>query len=96
MVQPAPCSDKVIFGPKSINLKADNTKEALELKLESQNYIRCNALIKKLKHMKRYMYQYGFRVRIYNQRKAIVVAAAAAATTTEEDTPAEPIELDSL
>ena len=38
----APLSDKVILTLKSINLKANDTKEALRLKLQGQNYIRRN------------------------------------------------------
>ena len=52
-VRPAPHSDEVILAPKSINPKADDTKEVLELKLQGRNYIRCNALTKKPKHTKR-------------------------------------------
>ena len=52
-VRPAPHSDEVILTPKSINPKADDTKEVLELKLQGRNYIRCNALTKKPKHTKR-------------------------------------------
>ncbi len=45
-------SDDVIHAPKPINPKADSTKEPLEFKLQGQNYVRCSALIKKLKHTK--------------------------------------------
>jgi hypothetical protein len=37
-VRPPPPSD-VILAPKSINLKADDTKEVVEFKLQGKNYI---------------------------------------------------------
>ena len=50
LVRPPPLSDDIILAPKSINLKADATKEVIKFKLQGKNYIRCNILTKKPKH----------------------------------------------
>jgi hypothetical protein len=51
-VRPPPLSNDVILALKSIDSKADDTKEVVEFKLQDKNYIRCNALTKKPKHTK--------------------------------------------
>ena len=51
-VRPPPPSNNVILAPKSINSKADDTKEVVKFKLQGKDHIRCNALIKKPKHTK--------------------------------------------
>ena len=51
-VCPPLLSDDVILAPKSINSKANATKEVIEFKLQGKNYIQCNALTKKPKHTK--------------------------------------------
>ena len=45
-------TDDVILTPKSINLKADDLNDFDEFKLYGKQYIRCKALIKKLKATK--------------------------------------------
>ena len=47
-----PPSDDVILAPKLINSKADDTKKVVEFKVQGKNYIRCNALTKRPKHMR--------------------------------------------
>ena len=51
---PLPFND-VILALKPINSKADATKEVIKFKLQGKNYIQCNALTKKPKHMKQHM-----------------------------------------
>ena len=82
LVRPPPLSNDVILAPKSINSKANNTKEVVKFKLQGKNYIRCNALTKKPKHTKQRTSKAA--------AKAAAKAAEAAANAVAKAPPGEP------